>query len=151
MRADSHERPLRRVFGRLRLLPDAVVVVWWLGVAELGVRLVTLPRVARLMGAPLAVDEVLDSPRRLSVRPVERRRLQLVETLGARWPFCAGPCLRQALVAGHVLRRWHPRLRIGARLDSTAIAAHAWVEVAGQSVGNQGGFVPLSAPAGERT
>lgn len=54
-------------------------------------------------------------------------------------------CLRRSLVAGHLLRRREPRLRIGARLTGGAVTAHAWLELAGARLpGDEAeGFSPL--------
>ena len=145
----------RGAFGRLaryaRALPAVVSVLWWLAVVEVAVRTVPLPRLARWVGAPLATDgafgDAMDEERAGSVtlRPGERRRLVVLSRVAPHWPLCEGPCLRQALAAGHILRRHRPALRIGAALDDRALRAHAWLEVDGATVGSAAGFEPLVA------
>ena len=132
----------------VRALPAVVAVLWWLAVVELAVRTLPLPRVARLLGAPLAVDasSALATPVGGAVlRTGERRRLSALTRIAPHWPLCDGPCLRQALAAGHILRRHAPVLRIGAALDDRALRAHAWLEVDGATVGSAPGFEPLVA------
>jgi hypothetical protein len=47
-----------------------------------------------------------------------------------------GTCLREALVTGHLLRRFDPVLRIGAARDTDGIHAHAWLEVGSSVLGH---------------
>lgn len=124
---------------------DVLVVATWMAVAEVGVRLVALPRLARWMGAPVGTE-----PNRAPV-PVavpalsgsERRRAQLALAMGRRWPFADGPCLRQALVTGRALRRHGPVLRIGAALDDGGVVGHAWLEVGTLDIGRAEEFEAL--------
>ena len=39
------------------------------------------------------------------------------------------PCLRRSLVAGHLLRRHDPSLRLGVGGAGDALFAHAWIEI----------------------
>lgn len=134
---------------RLRMLPAFLDVLWWLAVAEIGVRTVPLPRLGKLMGVPLSTAEQRSTGASGagSVAPVVAQRLRVLEALAPRWPFCDGPCLRQALVAGRVLRRHQPELRIGVAVEGSEVLAHAWIEVAGTSLGYDGKFEILSAPS----
>lgn len=137
---------------------DVLAVAAWMAVAEVGVRTVPLPRLSRLMGAPLgtAPEAVRGAasggapaePRPPSLTAAERRRVRLAFALGRRWPFADGPCLRQALVAGRALRRHAPALRIGATLDDTGVVGHAWLEVGSLEIGRAGPFGPLSGTPG---
>jgi len=118
-------------------------------VAELGVRLVGLPRLARWLGMELALDgqppAPLGSPVRLA--PSERRRLIMAQKVARRWPLGAGQCLRVSLVSGWVLRRHAPRLRLGVQSTREArLMGHAWVEVGGMAVTDPGGpaLLPLT-------
>lgn len=125
---------LRRVF---RLLdPQVTLVVLVVLVVEVGLRLSTLPRLTRLLGIRLAQDceseQQQDSalPPGLPVTWIRRRALA-VNRVFRHWPFDS-TCLRRALVLGQRIRRLDPTLVIGVRLDdSGALAAHAWLVVAG--------------------
>jgi hypothetical protein len=41
------------------------------------------------------------------------------------------------------VRRHHPVLRLGVVNSATGVLAHAWVEVAGTHIGEQGPYAPL--------
>jgi len=110
-------------------------------VAELGVRLVSLPRLARWLGIELALDGQPPAPRGSSLRlaPSERRRLIMAQKVARRWPWGAGQCLRVSLVSGWVLRRHGPRLRLGVQSTREAqLLGHAWVEIGGMAVTDPG-------------
>ncbi|TDE07478.1 lasso peptide biosynthesis B2 protein [Jiangella asiatica] len=109
-------------------------------VVEVGLRVTTLPRLARLLGAPLRTDDGGDlmppsTPARLgpSLTPATRRRLRAVRRVLRHWPF-GDTCLRRALVSGHVLRRLRPVLRVGVAKVDGRIQAHAWLEIDGVSL-----------------
>lgn len=125
---------LRRVVRLLdpQILLVAVVAV----VVESGLRLSTLPRLTWLLGIQLAQDgeseQQQDStpPSSLPVIWI-RRRVLAVNRVFHHLPF-DDTCLRRALVLGQRIRRLHPTLVIGVRHDeSGALAAHAWLVVAG--------------------
>lgn len=102
---------------------------------EIGLRTMSLPRLAALVGAPIAWEDphagtddaaasrvVLSRDSRLRVRAAQRAL--------RRWPF-GDTCLRRALVIGQRLRRLHPRLHVGvAKLDGE-VRAHAWLVIDG--------------------
>lgn len=121
----------------LRLLDPQVVLVAL--VVEAGLRLSTLPRLTRLLGIRLAEDCVSGKQQDSALRPGLpvtwiRRRALAVNRVFRHWPF-DDTCLRRALVLGHRLRRLDPALVIGVRYDeSGAVAAHAWLVVAGVSL-----------------
>lgn len=102
-------------------------------VAELAVRVVPLPLLARVAGVPLATDAPHDGDARRLLAPRDLARLDLAMRVVRARPLRA-TCLRRSLVAGHLLRRYHPRLRLGVAKDSGAVAAHAWIEVDGMSL-----------------
>ena len=59
-------------------------------------------------------------------------RLRAARIVMRRWPFGAqGPCLRQALVAGRMVRHRRPRIAFGATRDAHGTRAHAWLLVEG--------------------
>lgn len=63
----------------------------------------------------------------------------------AHWPFGRGPCLRQSLVIGHLLRSRQPVLRLGVGEVDGRVMAHAWIEFSGTSIGGSDWFLPLLA------
>lgn len=125
---------LRRAF---RLLDPQVTIVALVAlVVEAGLRLSTLPRLTRLLGIRLAQDCEFEQQQDLALPsglPVIwiRRRVLAVNRVFRHWPFDS-TCLRRALVLGQRIRRLDPTLVIGVRHDdSGALAAHAWLVVAG--------------------
>jgi hypothetical protein len=133
---------VRRRAARLFYLPP---VLWWMVVTELSVRSVPLPKLSARMGVPLSASatEPGPPPQPLDLSRWQRGQLRTLLPLAERWPFADGPCLRQSLVAGHILRRHHPILRLGVATEQNSVQAHAWVEVAGLVVGDTTGYLPL--------
>lgn len=127
----------------------AIPVVSWLAVVEVGLRSTTLPRLARLLGVPLDAGGTTvgtPAPQRLVLTAREQRRLRVLAAVVKRWPFGPGPCLRQSLVAGRILRRHGPRLRLGAAPTGDGVLGHAWLEVGGNwVVGQPAGFPVLTS------
>jgi hypothetical protein len=126
------------------------IVLWWLAVVELGVRTMPLPKLAHLLGVPLSVETSAGgdadgrAPAPLVSGSFRRRQLRVLAKVVPHWPFCDGACLREALVAGRILRRQGPALRLGAATADGDLVAHAWVELDGGVVGRTGGFMPLT-------
>lgn len=122
--------PLREWPAILMALLVAVLI-------EVGLRLMRLPTLARLAGAPLQMDgpaDFDDQPMRARFVGKQARRVSAVQRVMRHWPV-DGNCLRQALVLGNRLRRDHPQLRIGVRKDETGmLRAHAWLEVDGRTL-----------------
>ena len=56
------------------------------------------------------------------------------------WPFSRGPCLRRALVAGHLLRDLDPALRLGVGGSGDKVYAHAWLEIEDRPLKDIAGF-----------
>jgi hypothetical protein len=114
---------------------------------EIGLRTIRLRTLARILGVPLALDD--QDPGRPS-HPQElpadgAARYRAAQCLMQVWPFGGeGKCLRMSLVAGCLLRRHAPTVRLGiARLDQ-GIAAHAWIVVDGLIVDHDARlFIPL--------
>lgn len=132
----------RRRASRLPYLPT---VLLYMAIVELAVRPVPLPRLSRIMGVPLdstheQASGHQDPP---NLTRWQMGQLRALLPLARRWPFSDGPCLRQALVAGHILRRHHPVLRLGVATENEEVLAHAWVEVGGVLVGETKGYLPL--------
>ena len=107
-----------------------------MGVVEILVRFVRLPRVARLVGAPLSLDTTEPKPFDPAVfdnMPIAmRRKLWCTDRVAVRWPFSKGPCLRRALVGGHLIRRHGPTIRLGVDVSAADAEAHAWLEIDGE-------------------
>lgn len=112
-----------------------VVVV--LGIAsELALRVLPLPRVAKLFGVGLSPAVGGGPAPEEAAPPIPLwafRRLQVVSTVMKRWPV-DGTCLRQSLVAGQRLRSLDPQLRVGVARGEAGLEAHAWLEVGGRSL-----------------
>lgn len=125
---------LHRAF---RLLDPQVAIVAL--VVEVGLRLCTLSRLTRLLG--IRLDHDCESKQQQGSAPLPglpvswiRQRALAVNQVLRHWPF-GDTCLRRALVLGHCIRKLDPTLLIGVRRDeSGALAAHAWLVVAGVSL-----------------
>ena len=106
-------------------------------VVEVGLRLTTLPRLARLLGAPLTVDGLdvyADTSTPRFVMPGRAAlRLRASRRVLRHWPF-GDTCLRQALVGGALLRRYGPVLQLGVAKMDGDVRAHAWLVVGGTVV-----------------
>lgn len=144
----SSRSRLARTTSKLGAVPIGLWVVGWLSAVEIGLRSTSLPRLCRLLGVP--IDTRYDGPgadlsRAPALTARERRRLRVLAVVAARWPFGSGPCLRQSLVAGRILRRHGPRLRLGAAPAEGGVLGHAWVELPGGGVvGRPAGFPVLA-------
>jgi hypothetical protein len=125
----------RRWFGVIRLAVLALLI-------EAGLRVVPLPRLAQLLGVPLALKktrEPVSSPRQLRLTRIEGELLDSAWRILRHQPF-NGTCLRRALIGGHILRRYDPRLLIGVTKRSGQVKAHAWVEIRGISLDPDAGL-----------
>lgn len=122
-------------------------------VVELLIRWVRLPRLAAMAGVSLeagsggtrgAVVERPATPRRDSTGANGAgeiaRAVRSTRRVVRQWPFGKGPCLRESLVLGHLLRRRSPSLQIGIANRSDGLRAHAWLTVDGQVLGESRGF-----------
>jgi hypothetical protein len=102
---------------------------------EVGLKMVSVARLARCMQVPLATDQSappLAGPDDLAgLSDAEQRAHWAVRWVLARWLY-DGTCLRRALALGFFLRRHHPVLRLG-MIDEAGAVAHAWIEVGGQA------------------
>ena len=104
-----------------------------------------LPRVARLLGVRFTeADAHAHAVAPLVLTERDRCHLRCVRRIARHWRFSEGACLRASLLAGHVLRRHHPRLVIGVSRDQGAFAAHAWLDVQGRIIGDRGMFQRLA-------
>jgi hypothetical protein len=135
-------RAIRRLSWRERALVLQLAALAPL--VELAVRFVSLPRLGRIAGVRLLEDA------RAEMRPVggpaheeAERRAVLIDRFYRRWPL-KGSCLRRSLVLGYKVRDLDPILKIGVAREDRQVRAHAWIEVAGLSVGREDGeYAPL--------
>lgn len=98
------------------------------------VRLLPLRTAARLAGARLDLGpDVAERDAWPELAPVDRERCDLALRLLAHRPFRA-TCLRRALVLATIVRRHRPALRVGVTKAAGAVAAHAWLEIAGATL-----------------
>jgi len=138
--------------NRYRWSTFKVTVV--VAVIEVGLPLVSIPRLARWMQVPLATDGTSPpsaGPDDLSgLSDAERRAHWAVRWVLARW-LCDGTCLRRALVLGFFLRRHKPVLRLG-MVDDSDVVAHAWIECGARAFDAQpvtGTFSATPAPVSQ--
>jgi hypothetical protein len=110
------------------------------------IRWVPLPRLTALLRVDLNLAPMRDGRHQLLVSelpPAARRQLRCASRVADGWPLSKGPCLRRSLVAGHLLRRHHPAIRLGVAGTGDDIHAHAWLEIDGRPLEAVGGFAPF--------
>lgn len=108
----------------------AVVAV----LVEVGLRIATLPTVARLLGVTLETGRPEAEVYHPGALPMDVvRRVDVAWRLLRHRPF-NGTCLRRALVGAWAIREQSHVVRIGVRKVSGGIAAHAWLVVDGVSL-----------------
>jgi hypothetical protein len=117
----------------IRIAVNVVRMVATLAFIEAAVRRGSLVDLGRRLGVTLDFDaEPVSGGGRPALELDELRRVALARALAQRWPFRGcGVCLRTSLLIGHELRSHDPRMRLGVTLVDGAVAAHAWLEVAG--------------------
>jgi hypothetical protein len=119
-----------------------------LALVETLIRFVRLSRLTRLLGVRLDLTPAGDvPPAPVDLPPEAVRRLQATARVVHVWPFCQGPCLRQSLVAAHLLREQGAALRLGIVGSADTLSAHAWVELDGRALEDVTGLAVLHAPA----
>ena len=126
----------RRASRALRLPPrDLLTTLHAAAVliaVELLIRWVPLPRLSRLLGVRINLEPARADAVRMRVDELPARaRRQLCYTwkVADAWPFSRGPCLRRALVGGHLIRDLHPAVRLGVAGVGDTLMAHAWLEI----------------------
>jgi len=118
---------------RLAEIPDLCAALVVAVVVEVGLRTTTLPRVARALGTPLAVDgyDAYADAADVSLLPGWAvLRMHAARRVLRHWPF-GDTCLRQALVCGWLVRRLRPALQLGVAKVEGEVRAHAWLVVGG--------------------
>jgi hypothetical protein len=120
---------------RAREVPALCVAAVGSVVVELGLRTMRLPRLARLLGTPLAVDgaDPVVEPAADLLPDWALLRMEATRRVLRHWPF-GDSCLRQALVCGWLVRRLRPRLQLGVAKVDGDVRAHAWIVVGGAVV-----------------
>ena len=137
----------------MREVPATIAALAVSGAVEVALRSLSLPRTARLFGAPLQQSATAAAPTaqraRLGVRG--RRRARAVQRVMRHWPF-GDTCLRHALVAGQRLRGFGPELVVGVTKVDGRVRAHAWLEFETgiyDPLHAASAFLPLTSPAPE--
>lgn len=123
----------------LRLPPRSIAttlrVAVLMGVAEVMVRRRPLPKVTASLGVRLDLRPSgrPDDPFDIATLPgAAQRQIECTNRVADAWPFSDGPCLRRTLVAGRLLRRHDPSIRVGLRGGTSGMVAHAWLEIDGR-------------------
>lgn len=138
-----------------RSLTSRALVVFM--TVEMIVRWVRLPRIARTLGVKLEVGApTADGPptgalgpdgvhedRATAHPPTLMAMRDAAASVARHWPFGSGPCLRESLVLGYLVRHHDPILRLGVRKHGDEVQAHAWIEVDGRPLNDPLGFVPF--------
>ena len=148
------------VMSRLTRLPlsDVLRTAATVAVAafvEVGLRTVSLPRLAAMVGAPLLLEDPGGSGPAVDpefvLPPGARRQLAATRRVLRHWPF-GDTCLRQALISGQRLRRFQPHLQVGVAKFEGEVRAHAWLVIRGRildPMGAAASYLPLnSIPSG---
>src|SRR5439155_5755542 len=119
----------------------------WLGVVDLGLRTMPLPRLVGLAGSgrSRAADAIRTSP-----PPRIYGYARWLET-ASRYHIVNAHCLHRSLVLHHWLRGegFPSELRIGVRKEGLELKAHAWVELDGEIMSDRTAditpFTPLES------
>lgn len=149
----------RLVRSRLSQLPATGAVLVVATLVEVGLRTMSLPRLAALAGTPLQLEDPESSAVKFEPAPDDvfelppraRRQLAATRRVLRHWPF-GDTCLRQALISGQRLRRFQPRLQVGVAKLNGEVRAHAWLLIHGRILDPMGvavAYLPLnSIPTG---
>ncbi len=135
--ASMEARPRRGLPRRIaRSVRDTITtahVLLVFATVERRVRQGSAEQLARRLGCPIettAPGQVCEGKPVLDDHAI--RQIRCVRRVARRWPFGSGPCLRTSLVAGHLLRRHHPVIRLGTIGSGASLSAHAWLEFDGR-------------------
>lgn len=128
--------PPREILTTLHVFAVIVVV-------ELLIRTVPLPRLSSMFGCRVNLEPVVPGAQRLRLKELPARagrQVRCTRRVAHVWPFSDGPCLRSALVAGHLLREHDPAIRLGLMTTGEELYAHAWLEINGQPLEHVAAF-----------
>jgi hypothetical protein len=118
-----------------------------LALAEIGLRTLPLPVLAKLFGFRL--NQAPRSSTDSNGAPSEKASVKAnaVARVARRWPF-RNTCLRRSVALGLILRSERPVLRLGVVRTETGVRGHAWLELAGRPIGPHdiGEALPLRGP-----
>lgn len=114
-------------------VPELAVALVLAVVVEVGLRTTTLPRLARALGTPLAVDQLDYATTGFELPASGLRRMESARRVLRHWPL-GDTCLRQALMTGWMLRRLRPALQLGVAKVDGEVRAHAWLVIQGTVV-----------------
>jgi hypothetical protein len=113
---------------------EFAVVVSLAAASEVAVRVLTLPRAARLfavhLGSGSEPQMAPECSSTATLPPWAVRRLAVVQAVMRHWPI-DGVCLRESLVAGQRLRRLDPVMKVGVKRGAAGVTAHAWLQIDG--------------------
>ena len=144
---DAISRTVRVGTRVVRLPPREILttihVLAVITAVELLIRWIPLPRLSRLLGLRINFAPTHPSAEPLTsadLTPSARRQVRCTRRVADAWPFSTGPCLRRSLVAGHLLRRHDPTLRLGVGGASDTLFAHAWIEIDDRPLENVSGL-----------
>ncbi|MET0579389.1 MAG: lasso peptide biosynthesis B2 protein [Ilumatobacteraceae bacterium] len=121
---------------------------------EVLIRSVRLTQLSRLLGVPVDLRPSTAAGATLPLEalpPRAQRQLRSTWSVADAWPFSRGPCLRRALVGGHLIRDLDPTVHLGIRGAGDTIHAHAWLEVEGRPLETLDGFTRFGDGAGTAT
>lgn len=136
-----------RLTWRGHRVTDLLATVLTASAVEIGLRVATLPTVARLAGAPLDLRSHVSAPGDIHLPIGSLARARTAHAVMRRWPF-GDTCLRTALVTGHRVRLLQPRLGIGVRRVGSRVEAHAWLVIGGSAFDPQAdSFLPMQPMA----
>jgi hypothetical protein len=104
-----------------------------LALIEVGLRSLSLPVLARMLGVRLERGPERAGRDRVRLPPEVRPILRVVDAM-LRDFASEGLCLKRSLLAGGLLRKYRPTLRIGVASREGKIGAHAWLELDGTAL-----------------
>lgn len=119
---------------------------------ELLIRKMPLPRLSQLLGPRVSLEPAVPGAERMRLRDLPergRRQVQCTKRVAHVWPFSQGPCLRSALVTGHLLRKHDPAIRLGLVQGGDDLYAHAWLEIDGRPLEHVAAFDVFYRESGE--
>jgi hypothetical protein len=161
VRCSASCRRLPGAFVRFTRLPPrerrtTVHALATLLLVELTIRWVRLPELAERLGVELHAHSPTQEPplgasgmNDVDLPESLARARRSVARLMTIWPLGAGPCLRESLVLGHLVRDQRPVLRLGVARSGRRPRAHAWIEVDARPLNDPAGFVAFGAMPAE--